>query len=254
MSNSKYMECKNCGNYFKGNFCNLCGQNIRVEKITLKNFIQELSDSVFQINHGLFYTMKSLFLKPGHTIREYLNGQRKIHFKPIAFVLVLATFYYVITEVFDINNLLDDVIQGVNNTREERSDSIEKTPFFNWLSSNFAYGILLLIPFFAIGTYIAFLKSGYTYLEHIVINCYITGEQIIFYAILTIIGVIVGNYDIMISVAFVISVMYRFRTFIQFFKDSNSFTVALRLLLSYLLFFIVLFTVLTISVVVAKVL
>lgn len=252
MSNSKYMECKNCGNYFKGNFCNLCGQNIRVSKITLKNFIQELSDSVFQINHGLFYTIKSLFLKPGHTIREYLNGQRKVHFKPIAFVLVLATFYYVITEVFDINNLLDDAMQGANSSREERSDSVEKIPLFNWFSNNFAYGILLLIPFFAIGTYVAFLKRGYAYLEHVVINCYITGEQIIFYAILIIIGVIVGNYDIMVSVAFVISVMYRFWAFIQFFEDSNSFTVALRLLLSYLLFFIVLFTLLSIGVVVVK--
>ena len=234
------MECKNCENYFEGNFCNSCGQNIRVDKLTLKNFTQELSDSIFQINHGLFYTLKSLFSKPGHAIRGFLNGQRKVHFKPIAYVLVLSTFYYLITEVFETNNLVDDFMGGVNNAREERSDSVQEVPILNWFSDNFAYAILLLIPFFSIGSYISFINRGYNYLEHIVINSYITGQQIIFYSILTIIGVLAGNIDKMITFAIVISVIYRFWTFMQFFQDKNRIKVGIRLLLSYLLFYIIL--------------
>ena len=77
------MNCKNCDKIVDGNFCAHCGQNIKVDKLNLPNFLTEVSDSVFQLNGGLFYTIKELFVRPGHTIREFLIGRRKGHFKPI---------------------------------------------------------------------------------------------------------------------------------------------------------------------------
>lgn len=233
------MKCKNCGNNFEGKYCNSCGQNIRVDKLTLKNFIEELSESIFQINHGLFFTIKSLFLRPGHAIREFLEGQRKSYFKPIAYVLIIATFYYLITKIFETNNLVEDFMGGYNNAKEERLASAKETPVLSWLSNNFAYAILFLIPFFSIGTHLSFFNKSYNYLEHIVINFYITGQQILFYAFLTIIGVLLGKEDSMIMIAVILSMVFRFWTFIQIFEGDNGIKVFFRLIMAYLLFYVI---------------
>jgi recombinational DNA repair protein RecR len=71
------MNCKNCGHIVKDNFCSRCGQNSRVDKINLLNFLNEISESVFQVNQGLFFTFKALVTRPGNSIKEFLNGKRE---------------------------------------------------------------------------------------------------------------------------------------------------------------------------------
>jgi ascorbate-specific PTS system EIIC-type component UlaA len=75
----------------EGNFCQHCGQNTNVDKINLPNFLHELSDSIFQINKGILFTIRELFVRPGESIREFIKGKRKYHFKPVAFALVMST-------------------------------------------------------------------------------------------------------------------------------------------------------------------
>lgn len=72
------MNCKNCSQLVDGTFCKACGQNIKVTRIDLPNFLTEVSDSVFQINRGLFYTIKQLFTRPEYSISKFLNGKEKI--------------------------------------------------------------------------------------------------------------------------------------------------------------------------------
>jgi hypothetical protein len=85
------MNCKNCSQIINGNFCTHCGQSTKVDRINLSNFLSELSEGIFQINKGLFYSVKELFLRPEYNIRAYLNGKIKNHFKPIAYVFILST-------------------------------------------------------------------------------------------------------------------------------------------------------------------
>ncbi|MCB0631023.1 MAG: DUF3667 domain-containing protein, partial [Lewinella sp.] len=66
------MNCKNCNQTAGGNFCAHCGQSTKVDKINLPNFLRELSEGVFQINRGFFFTLKELFVRPGYSIRAYL--------------------------------------------------------------------------------------------------------------------------------------------------------------------------------------
>ncbi|WP_299527023.1 DUF3667 domain-containing protein [Winogradskyella sp.] len=158
------MECKNCGHTFEEKFCNACGQNSSVSRLTLKSFLGELSDSIFQVNRGLFFTIRLLFLRPGYAIRAYLNGQRKYYFKPIAFVLLLSTFYFIITKIFGANTLLADAITGYRRGLESTADLTLNTAVFKflttWLIDNFAYTTLLLIPIVSFATFISFLGKG----------------------------------------------------------------------------------------------
>ena len=177
------MNCKNCDKTVDGNFCAHCGQSIKVDKLNLPNFLTEISDSVFQLNRGLFFTIKELFFRPGHTIREFLIGRRKGHFKPIAFVLIMSTVYLLISRISDHSTIIDDFLLGFSVTGEERELLTNSSKFLNWLSENYAYTILLLLPVFSLASYLSFKGLGQNYLEHIVINSYITGQQAIFYSI-----------------------------------------------------------------------
>ena len=232
------MECKNCGNSFDGKFCNQCGQNIRVDKLTLRTFLEEVSDSIFQVNHGLLFTIKSMFIRPGHMIREFLNGQRKEHFKPVAFVLVLSTAYFLVSQLSDNPTLIDDFLAGYSNGGEERDLRTTKSPIVSWLSNNYAYTTLLLIPIFSLASFISFLGLDRNYLEHIVINSFVTGQQAIFYSFFMIIGVLIAKEDITVLVAVTISVLFNLWTFVQLFQNEKKGLVIIRLFLTYFLFFI----------------
>lgn len=232
------MNCKNCNKQIEDNFCAHCGQNTKVDKLNLPNFLTELSDSVFQVNRGLFYTIKKLFTKPGHTIREFLEGKRKEHFKPIAFVLTLSTVYFIVSQISDHPTLIDDFISGISNGGEERGLSTNSSPILKWLSDNYAYTALLLLPIFSFASYLSFLGSGQNYLEHIVINSYITGQQAIFYSFCMVIGVLIKNEDIMVLVAVITSVIFTFWAFSQLYSNSKRIKIALRLLLAYILFWV----------------
>ena len=56
------MNCKNCGEVLTGKYCSKCGQKASVDKLNLSSFSSEISDGVFNMNKGLFYTIKELFL------------------------------------------------------------------------------------------------------------------------------------------------------------------------------------------------
>jgi hypothetical protein len=107
------MNCKNCGEVLSGNFCSQCGQNSKVGKITLQKLIFELSESILQFNGGLPFTFKELTTRPGKSIKDYLNGNRKNHFKPIAYVLLFSTIYFLFSKVTNLETWLSSAIISV---------------------------------------------------------------------------------------------------------------------------------------------
>lgn len=104
------MNCKNCGAQLNGNFCSQCGQKAKIDTINLSYILSEVSDTFLQVNHGLFYTIKELFLRPGISIRDYLAGKRKSYFKPIAYVLLLSTIYALLASLISETTFLGEVV------------------------------------------------------------------------------------------------------------------------------------------------
>lgn len=95
--------CKNCGHRFEGKFCNNCGQTADTNRINYHDLRHQLTHSLFHIDAGLLYTSKQLFIRPGHAIREYLDGKRVNHIKPLSYILILAGFYILVCHLLDIN-------------------------------------------------------------------------------------------------------------------------------------------------------
>jgi len=182
------------------------------------------------------YSIKELLIRPGHTIREFILGKRKDHFKPIAFVLVMSTIYFLVSKISDHPTLIDDFLAGFSAGGEERGLSTNSSTILIWLSDNYAYTTLLLIPLFSLASYISFLGLGRNYLEHIVINSYITGLQAIFYSFFMFIGVIINNEDFTVLLAVIVSILYCYWSFSQFYNDTKRIKIILRLLLTYILY------------------
>ncbi len=98
--------CKNCNNHFEGNFCNNCGHAADIHKLNMHFIGHDLQHGLFHFDNGIFYTIKQLLTRPGHTIREFIDGKRVKHFKPLSLVVVLATLYGLLYHYF-LNNLFD---------------------------------------------------------------------------------------------------------------------------------------------------
>lgn len=234
------LNCKNCNRKIQENFCSFCGQKTKVGKINFVNFLNEVSESVFQIDKGFFYTLKELFVRPGHSIREYLEGKRKNHFKPIAYAITISTVYFLITQFGGGETILDNAVKGYENAMNDNELQSNKLLVFKWFAKNYAYTTLLLIPLYSFASYLAFRRFGYNYLEHLILNAYIVGQQAIFYSIFALFSINVTtekNKDIFVSIAVLFSIIYAFYVFWQFFHKSKRISIVFRSILTYVLYY-----------------
>jgi hypothetical protein len=161
--------CKNCNQPFLGNFCNHCGQAGNTHKLSLHYIWHDLQHGLFHFDNGIFYTIKQLITRPGHTILEFINGKRVRHFKPLSLVIVLATLYGL---------LYHYVIDLHFNFKAEGSTEDVVGIFKNvtlWMMNHLSYVSFISILGATISTYIFFRKEGFNWAEHFVLNTYVVG-------------------------------------------------------------------------------
>ena len=242
------MTCKNCGEEISGNYCSNCGQKTKIDRINAKYILSEIPNTFFQIDAGLFFTIKEFFIRPGNSIREYLEGKRKNYIRPISYVLLLSTFYALVANLVSETTFLGEVVLGML----EGGTSSGSDPFLSsvltWIAENHAYSTVLFLPFFSISSLISFKKYEYNFFEHFVINAYITGQQAIIYSFFVLVQYI-GNIDFyyypIISLS--LSNGFAFWTFIQLFSPAGKISSFLRTLMSYILCYLIILAFLVIG-------
>jgi len=235
--------CKNCGNSYEGQFCNECGQKAQTSAINFKYVLNEIGSSVFQLEKGLFYTIKELFIRPGHSIREYLEGKRVKHFRPISFLFLTSTIYALVAYYFDLQTVASDMVDGmIGGLTDDYNDPVAATSntliFMKWLVAHPAYFALFLFPLFSLASYITFIKSGYNYFEHLILNAYLTGQQAIVYMIFLPIVHMVGETYLVAVIELACATSLTFWTYITFFKGYSVLSKVLLTILTYVLYFV----------------
>lgn len=166
--------CKNCHNTFEGNFCNQCGQSADTDTINLKTLWKDTISLVFKYyEKGIIYSIKQLFTRPGHTIREYLDGKRVNHFKPFSLLVMFAALYGALYLTFDINFFID--ISTTNNSVTTKLAKINR-----WIASHYSLVVFLTIPLITFGSYYSFKKLKYNFAEHLVLNTYLASQRMIY--------------------------------------------------------------------------
>lgn len=231
------MNCKNCNETLEANYCSNCGQSANVGRFNYVNILGEISGSIFQLNRGVLFTAKELFLRPGHSIREYLQGKRKNHFKPLAYTFTLSTILFFTSRYLGSETQITDFIEGFTGYEDDFKMNPNVVARLEWLAKNYSYSILMFLPFNSMASFLAFYGTGYNYLEHVILNAYITGQQALIYLFFSFLILMIPDQDIIGSLSFLSSIGFTFIVFWQFFSKSKKPSIFFRTVLSYLLIF-----------------
>lgn len=166
--------CKNCATEFEGKFCPSCGQKAKTKRITSKAVFEDVRRSLIHYDRGFFYTVLQLLWRPGHAVREYLQGKRVMHVKPIKFMLWATALNFL---VFHLLRLDQDIIGAIS---EQQGKNMAGMKFTQYIFDHPALLLFLMIPNIAFFSWLYFRKQGFNYAEHFVLNAYLMGEVSMF--------------------------------------------------------------------------
>ncbi|MGV4414639.1 DUF3667 domain-containing protein [Chryseobacterium sp. T1] len=195
--------CKNCTNDIEQNFCSHCGQK-KYKRIDRKYLIDEIQYIAIHTNKGFFYSIKKILKNPGQTARDFIEGNRVNHYKPIylAFLLSgLSTF--IAYNIIDFNSMIVKYYADMGLPVTTSNQVIAK------VSNYISFLSLLLIPIFAIFTRLMFRKEGQNYYEHVIMNaffqCFYTIIYILIYPLLYIFKENVTAFSLILNGLFLIT-------------------------------------------------
>ena len=231
-------------------FCRNCGVKTPVERINWHYLVHQVQHGIFHVDGGIIYTIKELFTRPGHSIREYIEGKRARHFKPILMIMILGALvsliqnYILGSEFVPMNELIkidgatgDAAIQAsLSNSDSNDIDSRKLLELvrasLEWVNRHFAIMTVVLIPLLAVGLRGAFRKYRATvnYPEWLVITCFLAAQALCIYALFLLIkAVFSGVPDIKIWLILAAQIL----TLTQYFRSSSWWKISLRVLLGY---------------------
>jgi len=164
--------CPSCGIENRTDFCPACGEYQHPERFSFGKVIADVPNAVVNFERGLPYSIRSLAVHPGATVKEYLGGARSRHYRPLNFVFLVGGLYTLLFSLAD--------IQGVMAPINEQTASKWEV-FIQEQSLQYqAFLILFQLPFFSLVSWLLFRKRGFFYGEHLIGNAYMVGEISIF--------------------------------------------------------------------------
>jgi hypothetical protein len=204
-------KCLNCGSETINNFCSVCGQNNATHRFSLKHFVvHDFIHGVFHLDKGFLFTIKELFTRPGHGIREYIQGKRVKHFNYFTLLLIIIAVTHFTGEFTD----------NVNSA----SNSSDSDGYSRVVEEYAKFIILSFVPFFALASYFLFKKSKQNYMEHLVMTMYMISGILIINYILTVTSLFCSNETILKYVhtlTELLKIVYFFWFYYQYFSAFN---------------------------------
>jgi Protein of unknown function (DUF3667) len=160
--------CLNCNEKLQGDFCSYCGQSAQTDRFTFKHvFTHGFLLAIFHFNKGLFFSLKELFTRPGHSTREYINGKRVTHINYFSLLVILILVFSMVEQATPFH--FYDLSDGDREIFEAIDKALRKYPKFVYIG---------IIPLLAVFSYLFFPKAKQNYAENIVLNSFKTAAVI----------------------------------------------------------------------------
>jgi hypothetical protein len=103
-----------------------------------------------------------------------------MHFKPLAYLLLLASVYLLLNKWSDKKTILEEFLLGITSAWKEQPDA-EKFLFpiqvVTWMVNNYAYTTLLFLPVFSLASFLVFKSQQRNYFQHLLLNVFIAGQR-----------------------------------------------------------------------------
>lgn len=195
--------CLNCGTEFVGKYCPNCGQKGNIDRLTFREAFENLLGIFTNFERGFLHTCIDLCYRPGHMIRDYLQGHRVEYVKPIQFIFTLGTIYlvehYVIFQEWANkvqSNSTNDLVREDSTLRMIMDPIVEAMDNPTMLA-------LLIVTCLILPNRFFFRKSPYgqymNYAEHFYALVYISSQILLLSAILLPINAILGGHGISVG-------------------------------------------------------
>ncbi|UYZ63552.1 DUF3667 domain-containing protein [Hymenobacter weizhouensis] len=161
-------ECLNCGHAVPDRYCGRCGQDAHhTHRLTLKDMPHDVLHSIWHVDKGILYTLKTMVRRPGPTIRAYLAGQRVDHFRPLSLLFIVTGLYALLSAVLHISFLppKDPTVPDA----VWQMQQIFTTFFMKYLS----WCYVAMVPVWALFARWFLRRGGYNYAECLIIAAFI---------------------------------------------------------------------------------
>lgn len=163
-------DCLNCGQSIQANFCGHCGQSAHTHAINWHYIWHEIPHSVGHLDKGILFTIRQLATRPGYAIREFFDGRRVSHYRPLSLLLLLGT-----VSVFAMNFLnvrMDELMMAQQGPRPNAEANAMVQKFITFMSKNMTLINIATLPMYAFWYWRLF-RRGYNYPQLLVAQTFI---------------------------------------------------------------------------------
>jgi hypothetical protein len=170
-------QCKNCGAELTGPWCAQCGQKRIDRRLTIRSAASELFNAITNVERGFLFTIKEMFFRPGIVVGDYVSGRTKPYFPPFRFAFILVTLSVIVTVssgVFDMQQ--DSLSQQWQVTEMTEEQKKFQETFGEYFQRFMNFFIIIMLPFYALASWLFTRKKGYNYAEHFVANTFLVGQ------------------------------------------------------------------------------
>lgn len=218
-------NCRNCGEANTKKFCPNCGEQ-RFKRIRMKDIIGDFLSNLIAVEGPVLRTIKDLTIRPGKMIKDYLNGKRKIYYKPFQYYLLATTVYFIFFFIWGDEMLAMFSVIGADANSFGTADEIKT---FQQEISEFQSKNMRLFTFFQIPIYgwLIWLffrrKSGHSLTETFVVSLYILAQMLVFGIISTFFAIINPKLTFIVSIVF--SLLYFPWVLIELYSENKFITI-----------------------------
>ncbi len=177
---SESSTCISCGSTFLENYCQHCGQKLINDRITVKRSLQQFWATMFNVDKGLWFTIKGLFVNPRAVFNQYISGGTNRYVHPFRFAIILIT---VQTFLLVSSGLYRNIQVNFSVMMEQEVNPLQGI-LMAFVNSHMHLLIAASIPALAFGSRLFFGSKKYNFAEHLVIQSFAYG-QVVFIGILT---------------------------------------------------------------------
>lgn len=183
-------NCLNCNHQVTNKYCQNCGQKSNTHQYSIKHFVEhDLIHGVWHVDKGVFFTLKELFTRPGHSIREFIQGKRVNHFSFITLILLIVTVSALLAPYSHIE--LSDLLPA--NSKNNMA------PIETFTKKYPKLVLIITIPISSLFSFLWFRKAKLNYSENLVLNSYRAAAELIIGLLFTIFGIFCANHNTIIS-------------------------------------------------------
>jgi len=176
--------CRNCGEYIEKKYCTHCGQKHEEHRIHIGTLLHDIPHAVFHVDHGFFFNVRQLFLRPGFAIRDYLEGRRKPFFHPITYLAILLVFNLFAVKVTNLHYYDEQELLMMTPKEAEFIKAYDASQWW-FLEHTYLY-MLVAIPVCTAFCYYFFrlFKQKFNFAENAIILMFIIAQGVLIQSIL----------------------------------------------------------------------